>query len=485
VPADRTEPLRAPGESAVVPARNFRVTSLIVAAALLMEQIDVTVLATALPTMADDFGVTAVNMSVAMTSYLLSLAIFIPASGKIADRFGARNVFGAAIVLFTIGSVLCGQSRTLPFLVAARLVQGLGGAMMVPVGRLVILRTVTKAELVAAMSWVLVPGLIGPVIGPPLGGFIVTYLSWPWIFYLNVPLGIAALALALRFIPDIRETSSSRFDFPGLFLSGTALSCLIFGCEFASHGAGSMTLTLVLFAIGIVTGTLYILYARRASEPILDISLMKLPTFKLAVIGGSLWRIAGGSLPFLMPLMMQVGFGKSAAASGAITFMSSAGSMVMKASAPRVLRRFGFRNTMMWNAAIATVLLASCAAFRPAWPIWAIYGLLLVTGFFQSLQFTAYNTIAFADISPARSSAAMSFYSTFQQLMLSMGICVAATVLNAAAAAGRHAQPTLGDFSIALLTVTAISIWTAPLSARFERGAGAEMSGYREKADAR
>jgi EmrB/QacA subfamily drug resistance transporter len=479
VAADRSEPLIAP--EALAPARNFRTTALIVAAALLMEQIDVTVLATALPTMAHDFGVSAVNMSVAMTSYLLSLAIFIPASGKIADRFGARNVFGAAIVVFTVGSVLCGLSSSLPFLVAARLVQGLGGAMMVPVGRLVLLRTVAKADLVSAMSWVLVPGLIGPVIGPPVGGFIVTYFSWPWIFYLNVPLGVAGLALAMRFIPEIRERRSGRFDFPGLFLSGTALSCLIFGCEFASHGVTSLTLTLVLFGVGIVTGALYILYARRVAEPILDLSLMRIPTFRLAVIGGSLWRIAGGSLPFLMPLMMQLGFGKSAAASGAITFMSSAGSMAMKASAPRVLRRFGFRNTMIWNALIATVLLASCAAFRPGWPTWTIYAVLLATGFFQSLQFTAYNTIAFAEISPAQSSAAMSFYSTFQQLMLSMGICVAAAVLNAAAAVSAHPQPTLRDFSVAFLAVTSVSILAAPLSTRFERDAGEEMSGYRGK----
>ncbi len=232
-----------------------------------MEQIDVTVLATALPTMARDFGVSAVNMSVAMTSYLLSLAIFIPASGKIADRFGARNVFCTAIVLFTLGSVLCGQSSTLGFLVLARLIEGMGGALMVPVGRLVVLRSVTKAELVNAMSWVLVPGLIGPVIGPPLGGFIVTYFSWPWIFYINVPLGIVGLALAMRFVPDIRETSSSRFDFPGLLLTGTALSCLIFGCEFASHGVASLTVTLVLFAVGIVAGTLYLFYAPRVPEP--------------------------------------------------------------------------------------------------------------------------------------------------------------------------------------------------------------------------
>jgi EmrB/QacA subfamily drug resistance transporter len=469
----------AAGAAAAAPARGFRTVALIVAAALLMEQIDVTVLATALPTMARDFGVSAVNMSVAMTSYLLSLAVFIPASGKIADRFGARNVFCTAIVLFTLGSVLCGQSSRLGFLVLARLIQGLGGALMVPVGRLVILRTVSKAELVSAMSWVLVPGLIGPVIGPPLGGFIVTYFSWPWIFYINVPLGIVGVALAMRFVPDIRETSSSRFDFTGLLLTGTALACLIFGCQFASHGAASLTMTLVLFAVGIVAGTLYLLYALRAPEPILDLSLLRIPTFRLAVIGGSLWRIAGGSLPFLMPLMMQLGFGKSAAASGAITFVSSAGSMVMKASAPRVLRRFGFRNTMIWNAVIATGLLASCAAFRPGWPLWTIYGLLLITGFFQSLQFTAYNTIAFAEIPPSRSSAAMSFYSTFQQLMLSVGICAAATALNVSSSIAGRAHAALGDFSVALLAVTAISIFAAPLSARFGPRAGEEMSGYR------
>ena len=469
----------AAGTAAASPARGFRTVALIVAAALLMEQIDVTVLTTALPTMARDFGVSAVNMSVAITSYLLSLAIFIPASGKIADRFGARNVFCAAIVLFTLGSVLCGQSSRLGFLVAARLIQGLGGALMVPVGRLVILRTVKKAELVNAMTWVLVPGLIGPVIGPPLGGFIVTFFSWPWIFYINVPLGIAGLALAMRFVPDIRETSSRRFDFTGLALTGTALSCLIFGSQLVSHRSASPAVTVLLFAVGIVAGTLYLFYALRVPEPILDLSLMRIPTFRLAVIGGSLWRIAGGSLPFLLPLMMQLGFGKSAAASGAITFMSSAGSMAMKASAGRILRRFGFRTTMIWNAVIATALLASCAAFRPGWPLWAIYAVLLITGFFQSLQFTAYNTIAFAEIPPNRSSAAMSFYSTFQQLMLSMGICVAATALNVSSAIGGHEHAALGDFSVALLAVTAISIFTAPLSTRFEPRAGDEMSGYR------
>jgi EmrB/QacA subfamily drug resistance transporter len=459
----------------------FRATALIVASALLMEQLDSTVLATALPTMARDFGVAAVNMSVALTSYLLSLAIFIPASGKIADRYGARNVFRAAILLFTLGSILCAQSSSLPFLVGARLLQGLGGAMMVPVGRLVLLRTVAKSELVSAMSWMLVPALIGPVLGPPLGGFIVTYLSWRWIFYINVPIGIAGIALASRYIGDFREPTSSRFDFPGLVLSGIALSCLIFGCEFASRGVASLTLTLALFGTGIVTGALYVLYARRVPDPILDLSLMRVPTFGLSVIAGSLSRMTAGSMPFLLPLMMQVGFGMSAAASGAITFTAAAGSLVMKATATPVLRRFGFRDTMIWNAVIASGLVAICALFRPGWPQWAIYGVLLAAGFFQSLQFTAYNTLAFAEIPPARASAAMSFYSTFQQLMLSMGICLAATALNGSLALSGGARPSLADFSVAFLVVTGVSILAAPVSMRLAPGAGDEMSGYRGK----
>jgi EmrB/QacA subfamily drug resistance transporter len=460
---------------------SFRTTALIIASALFMEQIDGTVLATALPTMARDFGVTAVNMSVALTAYLLSLAVFIPASGKIADRYGARNVFRGAILTFTIGSILCAQAPSLGFLVGARLLQGLGGAMMVPVGRLVLLRSVAKSELVSAMSWMLVPALAGPVLGPPLGGFIVSYLSWHWIFYINVPIGIGGIALATRFITDFREPTSSRFDFPGLVLSGTALSCLIFGCEFASHGLPSLTLTIALFAIGIITGTLYILYARRVPEPMLDLSLMRVPTFGLSVIAGSLSRMTAGSLPFLLPLMMQLGFGMSAAASGAITFMTAAGSLVMKAAATPILRRFGFRRALIWNAIIASSLIAICALFRPGWPMWAIYVVLLIGGFFQSLQFTAYNTVAFAEISPARSSAAMSFYSTFQQLMLSMGICLAATALNVSAAITGATRPTLDDFSVAFLVVTGFSILAAPVSMRYAKDAGDEMTGYKAR----
>ena len=237
-----------------LPRPNFRLTALIIASALFMEQLDSTVLATALPTMAKSFDVSPSHMSVALTSYLLSLAVLIPASGHIADRFGARTVFSAAILLFTLSSALCAQAESLPFLVGARLLQGAGGAMMIPVGRLVLLRSVDRADLVSAMSWFLVPGLIGPILGPPVGGAIVTYLNWRWIFYVNIPIGVIGIALTMAFIPNTRSTTRQRFDLTGFALSGISLACLLFGFETASRGVGETSVALALIATGLVAG---------------------------------------------------------------------------------------------------------------------------------------------------------------------------------------------------------------------------------------
>ncbi len=456
-----------------------RTTALIVASALFMEQLDSTVLATALPDMARSFGVDALHMNVALTAYLLSLAVFIPASGKVADRYGSRTVFCAAIALFTVGSILCGQAPTLSFLVAARVLQGIGGAMMVPVGRLVLLRTVAKSELVSAMAWLLIPATIGPLIGPPVGGLIVTTLSWRWIFYINVPIGVLGMALALRFIADVREPGVVRFDAPGLVLSGVSLACLMFGFELGSRAAIPLWATAAIVAVGLASGTLYVLHARRTVDPVLDFSLMRIPTFGLSVLGGSLSRVSAGALPFLLPLMLQLGFGMTAAASGAITFISSVGSLLMRVSSTAMLRRFGFRNTMIWNGLASTALLYACAAFRPSWPLLGLYAVLLVGGFFQSLQFIAYNTIAYADIPRERMSAATSFYTTFQQLMLTLGICVSAASLAASMAVHGHADSRLGDFTWAFLVVGTISLAASPTCARLPRDAGAELSGHR------
>ena len=457
---------------------SHRTVALIVASALFMEQLDGTVLATALPKMAELFGTAPLNMNVALTSYLLSLAVFIPVSGKVADRFGSRTVFCSAIALFTLGSVLCGLATSLPFLVASRIAQGIGGAMMVPIGRLVLLRSVSKGELVSAMTWLMVPAQIGPILGPPLGGFLVSSLSWRWIFYINVPIGLLGIVLALRFIGNVRETRRTGFDFAGLLLSGVALSCLMFGLETVARGEATFWSAIGILLIGLISGVLYVRHAHRHPDPVLDFRLMAVPTFGLSVLGGGLSRISAGAIPFLLPMMLQLGFGWSAASSGLVTFASSAGSMLMRLGAKPVLRRWGFRRVMIWNGVIASLFLAGTAALRPSWPLAAIYGLLLIGGFFQSLQFIAYNTIAYADIPQPRMSAATSFYATFQQLNLTLGICVASGALATSVALLGHHQAMVEDYSTAFLVVTGLSLMASPICARLPDEAGRQLSGH-------
>jgi EmrB/QacA subfamily drug resistance transporter len=461
--------------------RNFRTIALIIACAMFMEQMDATVLATALPTMARDFGAPVANLSSALTSYLMALAIFIPASGVMADRFGSKTIFRLAIALFVAGSLLCGQATNLGFLVAARFLQGIGGAMMIPVGRLVLLRSVAKEDMVQAMSWLIMPALVGPIIGPPLGGFIVTYLNWRWIFYLNLPVGILGIVLVTRFIRQVRGDAPPPLDLVGFVLSGISLGCLLFGFEISSR-PGELTRALVLIAIGAVAGGLYILHARRRTAPILDLTLMQVPTFRLSVIAGALTRITQGAQPFLLPLMLQLGFGMSAAASGLILIAGAIGSIGMKWLAPRALKRFGFRNSLIVNGLISSAGYAMCALFRPGWPPAAMFAVLAVCGFFMSFQFTAYNTIAYDEIPASRMSSATSFYATFQQLMLSLGICVGAAALRVGMLATHSTTPALPDFSLAFLVVTAISAASTIWHLQFAPTAGDELSGRRPHA---
>jgi EmrB/QacA subfamily drug resistance transporter len=458
-------------------SRHTRLTALIVACALLMQNLDSTIIATALPTMARAFGAEPVQMNVALTSYLLSLAVFIPASGWMADRFGTRTVFRAAIAVFTVGSILCGRADSLGFLVASRVLQGLGGAMMVPVGRLVLLRTAPKHELVAAMAWLTMPAMIGPVLGPPIGGMIVTYFSWRWIFDINVPIGLVGIALVTLFVEDVREPGAGRLDFRGLVLSGAGLAALLFGLETIGRGVVPPALSFGMAGGGVLAWALYWLHARRHPRPLLDFTLAREPTFAVGTFAGSLFRIGIGAIPFLLPMMFQLGFGYTAAQSGAITFASSAGALVMKPVAQRALRRLGFRDTLVWNAVLSAVLLAACATFRPTWPAAAIYAVLLVSGFFRSLQFTAYNTLAYSEIPRSRMSAATSLYSTVQQLCQVVGISIGAASLEIAMVLHGHEAPQLGDFSVAFLAVAAVALLAAPLSAMMPRSAGDEVAG--------
>jgi EmrB/QacA subfamily drug resistance transporter len=454
-----------------------RLTALIVATAMFMQNLDSTMIATALPTMAHTFGYDASRMSVALTSYLLSLAVFIPASGWIADRFGARNIFRLAIVIFTIGSIFCGLSNSLAFLVASRIVQGMGGAMMVPVGRLLLLRTAAKTELVSAMAWLTTPALLGPVCGPPIGGFIVTYLDWRWNFYINIPIGILGLILVTMFVEDVREPPRGAFDLRGLLLTSITLIGLMFGLETLGRHFVPLWISEAMVACGLLGALSYFLHARRNPTPLLDFSLMKLPCFGVAFSAMMLFRTGIGAIPFLLPMMLQVGFGDSAAQSGLITFASSAGALCMKPAARRALRWFGFRDTLLWNGMLSGVILALCAAFRPTWPAAAIYAVLLIGGFLRSLQFTAYNTLAYGDVSRPRMSAATSLYTTGQQLAATIGISAGAVSLEIARAYTGHATPLPSDFSAAFLVVAAMTIAAAPVALFMPRTAGDDLTG--------
>ncbi|MBB3659686.1 EmrB/QacA subfamily drug resistance transporter [Rhizobium sp. BK650] len=461
-------------------APNFRVIAMIVASAMLMENVDATVLATALPTMARDFGVGAPAMSIALTSYLLSLAIFIPASGRMADSFGSRTVFRSAIAVFVVGSILCALAPTLPFLVLARLLQGIGGAMMMPVGRLVLMRSVDRKDMVSAMSWLLVPALIGPIVGPPLGGFIVTYLDWRWIFYINVPIGIIGMIFVSIYIDEIKGKATGPFDTIGFILSGISLGSLLFGFELSSHeGLGSLSIFLI--ATGLLFGIAYLRHARRHPAPIMDFSLMKVPSFGTSVVAGSLTRITQGAQPFLLPLLFQIGFGLSAAAAGQIVISTALGALFMKPLARAFFRRVGFRKSLIINGILGTVGYGLCAAFRPDWPMPLIFIALVLSAFFMSFQFTAYNTIAYDEIGQERMSSATSFYTTFQQLMLSLGICIGALALHGSMALNGVETPELGDFSAAFMVVALISICATFWNLRFSPTAGEEISGYKGK----
>jgi MFS family permease len=334
--------------------------------------------------------------------------------------------------------------------------------------------------MVAAMSWLLVPALIGPILGPPVGGMFVTYLDWRWIFYINVPIGIVGFLLVTIFIDEAKGPHRGPFDLVGFILSGISLGSLLFGVETSSR-SGEGARAIFLIAIGLIFGIAYLRHARKHPSPIMDFSLMRVRTFRTSVIAGSLTRISQGAQPFLIPLMLQLGFGLSAAAAGRIAIATALGSMTMKAIQSKILRRFGFRTSLIVFGVIGTLGYGTCAIFRPDWPMWLIFVILYFCGFFMSFQFTCYNTIAYDEIERERMSTATSFYTTFQQLMLSLGICVGALALHASMYASEHDHATLEDFSAAFIVVTLISLFATIWNARFLKTDGAEISGHKGK----
>ena len=408
-----------------------RILPFIVGCALLMQMLDSTVVTTALPAMARDLGSDPISMNITITSYLIAVAMFVPVSGWAADRFGARKIFIAAVVLFTLSSLTCALSNSLTQLVISRVVQGLGGAMMVPVGRIILLRTIPKHNLLKAMAFLSMPALIGPMAGPPLGGLLVTYASWHWIFLINIPIGILGVWLIVRYVKELpSEEKTPRLDVIGFLLSAVCMAALVSGFESLGHGGPSAWISIVMIGTGLLTGYLYVLHARRHPNPIIDLTLLRNPTFRAAVLAGNLCRFAVGATPYLLALLLQIGFGMSPLSAGLITFVGAIGSLLMKMAAPRILNRWGYRSVLTVNAVLTGASLAACASFTPDMPAVLMLGILLIGGFFRSLQFTAVNTLAYADIAQAGMSRASSFASMAQQLGVSLGVGVAAEALS-------------------------------------------------------
>ena len=434
----------------------YALTALIVACALLMENLDGTVIATSLPAIARDLNEDPIALKLALTSYLLALAVFIPASGWVADRFGTKIVFRAAIIVFTLGSILCGMSSSLTGFVLARIVQGTGGAMMVPVGRLLLLRTVERHDLVKAMAYLTIPALLGPMLGPPVGGFITTYFQWRYIFWINVPIGFLGVTLVTLYIENIKDPGVGKLDVTGFLLSGIGLSSLVFGLTILGRGFLPASGLVALMVSGAIILAIYVWHARRVAHPIIDLALLKVQTFRVSVTGGSLFRIGVGAVPLLLPLMLQLGFGMSPLRSGLTTFVAAMGAMAMKATASPILERFGFRRVLLVNGVVGAGFIGVNALLSPSMPIALILGILLVGGYFRSLQFTGINAMAYADIDTDRMSRAVSFASVAQQLALSVGVALGAGVVQMMRA--RHGGTlVLADFHWAFAAVALVS----------------------------
>ncbi len=452
---------------------------LIVACALFMENLDSSVVSTSLPQIARDLAVDPISLKLAFTSYLISVAVFLPISGWMADRFGARTVFRLAILVFVAGSVFCGLSSTLEGFVAARIVQGAGGAMMVPVGRLVMLRSVAKSDYLRAMSWLTVPAMIGPVLGPPLGGFITTYFEWRWIFWINIPISVVGLVLVSIFIKNYKEENLPPLDTKGFLLSGIGLAGFVFGVAASGIGVLPAWIDVVLIVVGAVALLAYGRHAMVTAEPLMDLNLFRLPTFRVSVLGGLLFRIGVGAIPFLLPLLLQLGFGMTPFESGMLTFATAAGAVLMKFTAPRIVRAWGFRMVLMVNTLFTTAFLLAILSFTKETSHAAIFAVLLVGGFFRSLQFTALNGLAFAEIDNRRMSHATSISSVGQQISAALGVAVGAAALEITRSMRGDMAVLPGDFIPAFLALAVIGLLCIPIYARMSPNAGSEVSGHR------
>ena len=456
----------------------------LVAVAFFMQALDTTILNTAVPGIAHALHVAPLSMKAVLASYTLSLAVFIPISGWMANRFGTRRVFGSAIGLFTLGSLLCGLSRNIHLLVAFRVLQGCGGAMMVPVGRLTLVRTFGKSELVRAMSFVAVPGLLGPLFGPLAGGLISGYAHWSVIFFINVPIGIAGLYLVERYLPDYRERHTPRLDVTGLLLFGSGIALLSYVLEvFGEHRLSTAEITaLLLLSLALLAG--YLLHASRTLYPLLNLTLFRIRTFRAAVSGGFFTRISISGIPFLLPLLFQVGLDYTPIQSGLLMMSPAFAAMSLKMIMPRILARFGYRAVLVSNTLMLGVLILLFATIDAATPAWLIVTQVFAFGLFSSLQYTSMNTLVYADVSPGAASDASTIASTGQQLSISFAVAVASLVTALFVPDRFHTAPAelLTGIHEALLVLGVATLLSTSVFHGLKRDDGSAVSRHREAA---
>jgi EmrB/QacA subfamily drug resistance transporter len=473
----------APSDAEIFPTEQDPRLRLIIPAvvgiAFLMEQLDSTIIATAIPQMASGLGTTALRLNLAITAYVLTLAVFIPVSGWFADRFGGRRIFALSLAIFTVSSALCGVAQNFEMLLAMRILQGLGGAMMTPVGRLVLLRSFPRSQLVTAMTYMTMPAVIGPVVGPLLGGVLTDYLSWRWIFYVNIPFGLLGIVMALRYFGDIKGDRAIRFDFTGFLIVGLGAALLQFGIENIGRPMIPTPLIPVIVAAAIVLLLAFGWHARRIADPAVDLTLFRLRSFSVGTLAGGLCRIGVNAVPFLLPLMLQVGFGMSPIESGSLTFVSAASSLAVRPIAGPLLRLFGFGHVLFWSAVAASFLIAGFALVTPATPHVAIAAYVFVFGLARASQFMTSNTLSYADMPSKQLSNATSLGGVLQQLSVSFGVSLGAMFLGLVSHEG--APLTAATFHTAFLLMAVMPLLSLPGFLFLRPDDGAEVSGYRLK----
>lgn len=463
---------RRASEAANALSPSTRATTLVVAAALFLQLLDTTIVTTSLPQIAAAFGVTPTDMAIGLTIYLLGMAMFIPAAGWTSDRFGARRVFLASTLIFILSSLWIGLSRSLEEFVIARFLQGAGSAMMTPVGRIIVMRVAAKKELLQAINVLASPALAAPVIGPFVGGLVTVYLSWRWNFFLNVPIGLVIVVMALRLFPSDTEFRAGRLDLRGFVLTAAALTTLLFGLELLAQLDADLACVLPVIVVGMALGVLSVHHLRKVAEPLIDLTPCRRLSFRVSTAtGGILFRIAVSATPFLLPLMFQVSFGLGPVEAGTYLLIYFLGNWAMKAVTTAIIRRFGFRRVLFWNGALCALSQFALALLTPELPFAAIAVVLAAGGLVRSLQFTALNSLGLADISRAERGAASVLSTMAQQLAMVLGVALAACLLNLLQTATGLPHLTLNDFHlvfcvmglVCLLALT--EIWRLPTDA--------------------